>query len=137
MKLADLDFHVQDGILVARLEGEIDLSNVGEIRSALLREMRSDILGLVVDLTEVGYLDSTGIQVIFDVREHLNTRGHEMRLVVPEGSTISKILELVGAFSVVGIVSTEDSALAELSGEAVGTVDSAESYEDDANRGHG
>ena len=120
MKLADLDFQMQDGILVAHLEGEIDLSNVGEIRSSLLREMRNDLLGLVLDLTDVGYLDSTGVQVIYEVREHLNNRGHEMRLVVPEGSTISKILELVDAFSVVGIVPTVDSALAELSGESAG-----------------
>ena len=43
-----------------------------------------------------------------------------MRLVVPEGSVIARTLELVDASSVVGIVSTAESALAELSGEAVG-----------------
>jgi anti-anti-sigma factor len=78
--------------------------------------MRNDLLGLVLDLTGVGYLDSAGIQVIFALRESLEERGQEMRLVVPEDSIISKTLELVDAFSVVGVVRTAESGLAELSG---------------------
>ena len=77
--------------------------------------MSNDLLGLVVDLTDVGYLDSAGLRVIYQLREHLETRGQEMRLVVLEDSFISKTLELVDAFRVVGIVGTAESALAELS----------------------
>ena len=100
MRLADLDTKVRDGVLVASLEGELDLSNIGAIRSSVLREIGNELLGLVVDLTGVEYLDSAGIQALYELREHLAARGQEMRLVVPDDSVITK------------------SALAELSGGA-------------------
>jgi anti-anti-sigma factor len=116
MNLADLDMNVHDGLLLARVAGEIDLSNAGAIRSSLMREMSNDLLGLVLDLTDVEYLDSAGIRVIYELREDLATRGQEMRLVVPEGSLVSRTLELVDASSAVGYAPNADSALAELSG---------------------
>jgi anti-anti-sigma factor len=111
MRLADLGTEVRDGVLVARLEGELDLSNIREIRSSVLREMGNDLLGLVVDLSGVRYLDSAGIQVIYELREHLAARGQELRLVVPQDALIMKTLELVDAVSVVGIVGTAEAAL--------------------------
>jgi anti-anti-sigma factor len=116
MKLADLDMNVCDGLLLVHAAGEIDLSNAGAIRSSLMREMSNDLLGLVLDLTGVGYLDSAGIRVIYELREDLETRGLQMRLVVPEESPVSRTLELVDASSVVGYAPNVESALAELSG---------------------
>ena len=116
-----MDIEVRRETLVARIEGEVDLSNAVAIRSSLLREMRNDMLGLVLDLTDVGYLDSTGIRLIYDLREHLETRGQGMRLVVPEDSVIARTLDLVDASGVVGTVRTAESGLAELAGrEATG-----------------
>jgi anti-sigma B factor antagonist len=116
MRLANLDVDCRGGMLVASIGGEIDLSNAGAIRSALLREMHNELLGLVLDLTDVDYLDSTGIHIIYDLRDQLETRGQGMRLVVPEVSFIGRTLDLVDASSVVGIVRTAESGLAELSG---------------------
>jgi anti-anti-sigma factor len=84
---AKLEASISDGILVARLEGEIDLSNCRELRASLIREMSNSLMGLVIDLTDIGYLDSAGIRTIFELREDLDTRGQEMRLVVPRGLT--------------------------------------------------
>jgi anti-anti-sigma factor len=113
--IADLHTTVTDGVLVARVEGEIDLSNADKIRAALMQEMSNALLGLVFDLTEVEYLDSAGIRVIYSLNEDLGTRGQQMRLVVPDGSVISTVLELVDISSKVGTVRNPESALAELS----------------------
>jgi anti-anti-sigma factor len=115
MTVADLDVNVQGPILIAHLKGEIDLSNAGGVRSSLLREMRNDLLGLALDLSEVTYLDSAGIRVIYELRDDLQMRGQQMRLVVPDGSPVSTALELVDAFKVVGIVPDRETAVAELS----------------------
>jgi anti-anti-sigma factor len=112
---AKLEAGVSDGILVARLEGEIDLSNSRELRASLIREMNNSLLGLVMDLTDVTYLDSAGIRAIFELREDLDTRGQELRLVVPRGSIVATALDLVDASSAVGIFSDTESALAEVS----------------------
>jgi anti-anti-sigma factor len=112
---AILNASVRDGILVVRLEGEIDLSNSRELRAALLREMGNSLLGLVIDLTDVMYLDSSGIRAIFELREDLDTRGQEMRLVVPRSSIVATALDLVDASSAVGIVSDTEVAVDEVS----------------------
>jgi stage II sporulation protein AA (anti-sigma F factor antagonist) len=115
MRIADLETTARDGVMVARLEGEVDLSNAKEIQSSLVHEMSNTLLGLVIDLTEVVYLDSAGIRAIYELREDLETRGQEIRLVVREDSIVSKALELVGASDVVGIFSSPELASAELS----------------------
>jgi anti-anti-sigma factor len=112
---AILEASVRDGILVARLKGEIDLSNSRELRASLLREMNNSLLGLVLDLTDIMYLDSAGIRTIFELREDLDTRGQELRLVVPRDSIVAITLDLVDASSAVGIFPDSESALAEVS----------------------
>jgi anti-sigma B factor antagonist len=52
-----------DGVRVLRASGEIDMSNVDEFRSAL-GEVVADG-SCVVDLTDVEYLDSAGLAVLF------------------------------------------------------------------------
>jgi anti-anti-sigma factor len=115
MTIADLDVSVHDRVLVARLKGEVDLSNAGGIRTALFRQMSNEMLGLALDLSEVGYLDSAGIRVVYELRDDLETRGQQLRLVLQEGSHVSKALELVDAFKIVGIVPDCETAVAELS----------------------
>jgi anti-sigma B factor antagonist/stage II sporulation protein AA (anti-sigma F factor antagonist) len=110
-----LEASVRDGILVVRLEGEIDLSNSRELRASLLREMSNSLLGLIIDLTDVTYLDSAGIRAIFELREDLDTRGQEIRLVVPRTSIVATALDLVDARGSVGIFSDTEAALDEVS----------------------
>jgi anti-anti-sigma factor len=110
---ARLEASVSDGILVARMGGEIDLSNSREIRAPLIREMNNSLLGLVIDLTKVTYLDSAGIRTIFELREDLDTRGLELRLVVPRGSIVATALDLVDGGRAGGLFAGVESARGE------------------------
>ncbi|HWG14594.1 MAG TPA: STAS domain-containing protein [Streptosporangiaceae bacterium] len=51
-----------DGTAVLTATGEIDMSNAGQLQDALAQAGDGP---LVVDLTEVGYLDSAGLTVLF------------------------------------------------------------------------
>jgi len=51
---------------VARITGDIDLSNVEEWTATLEAAVPNHALGLVVDLSGVTYLDSTGIRLLSD-----------------------------------------------------------------------
>jgi anti-anti-sigma factor len=110
----ELRIETADGILVARLEGEIDLANADVVRSGLARAATNDILGAVIDLTETAYMDSAGINVLFQLRERLRVRGAEMRLVVPPGSGAHDALRYAGVLESVAICDSVDAALAEL-----------------------
>jgi anti-sigma B factor antagonist len=111
MALADLDIRTVGQGLVARLSGEIDLSNAGDLRAAIGRELTNQPLGLVLDLRAVDYLDSAGIQVVYDLRERLRERGQRLALVVGNDSPIAETLRIVDLPNVVAIAGTVDDAL--------------------------
>ena len=48
----------------------------------------------MLDLTEVTYLDSSGIHLLFDLGRRLAARRQALRLVVPESSPMRRVLEL-------------------------------------------
>ena len=108
MRIADLSIETRGPVVLARLSGDIDMSNVGQLRDELSRATRNDALGLVVDLSEVEYLDSAGIQLIHRLREGLRTHGQRMRLVIPPDSIIRGTLRLAGVDWNEEIVSSAD-----------------------------
>jgi anti-sigma B factor antagonist len=114
--LADIHFETVDNVVVARLEGEIDMSNADDLGAAITARVSSDALALVVDLAAVDYLDSAGIHVLFDLRERLTRRGQQIRLALTPDSPIAMALEYAGVRSTLGIAATVPDAIADLDG---------------------
>jgi anti-anti-sigma factor len=96
VQLADVEFEPNDHAVVARVTGEVDLSNAENLGSALLDSMPNREHGLILDLSAVAYLDSAGIQLIYQLRERLRTRGQGLRLVIPASSPSHDALRLAG-----------------------------------------
>jgi anti-anti-sigma factor len=111
LALADLTVETVGQVVVARPEGEIDMSNAGEMGDALKRQVANEALGLVIDLTGVSYLDSAAIQIIFELREGLRTRGQLIRIVVVPGSPAADALRVSGVPAAIGIDETVAAAL--------------------------
>jgi anti-sigma B factor antagonist len=95
-KLADLRVRVSGTTVVAALCGDIDLSNAGILRDELNRSISNDALGVILDLSEVTYLDSAGIHLVHRLREDLRAHGQRLKLVIPTGSMINETLRLAG-----------------------------------------
>lgn len=91
-----LALEVQGPVIYAKFRGEIDLANVHELREELIGVTPNDAVGIVFDLSEVDYLDSSGLRLIQLVREDLRVRGQRLQLVIPEGSVILDVLRLAG-----------------------------------------
>jgi anti-anti-sigma factor len=96
MPLADVEFESCEGAVVARLTGEIDLSNADRLGAALLDAMPNLEHALILDMSAVEYLDSAGIQLIYQLRERLRARGQTLRLVIPSSSPSHDALRLAG-----------------------------------------
>jgi anti-sigma B factor antagonist len=90
----------ESGVSVARLSGDVDISRAEPIKVALLRAIANDEFGLVIDMHEVTYLDSAGVNVLFEVAERLSGRQQRLMLVLPDDALIQRVLELVNAKSV-------------------------------------
>lgn len=86
---------------VVRLGGELDLYNAGSVREALNSACAQAPERLVVDLSEVEFLDSTALSVLIEARTKLNNR-RAFLLASPglETRRALKISGLDGHFSV-------------------------------------
>jgi anti-anti-sigma factor len=111
---ADVSFDTIGPVVVARLEGEIDMSNANELGAAITSRVPSDALAVVLDLGAVDYIDSAGIHVVYELRESLKRRGQEIRLVVPSESPIATTLQYADVPRAVGAADTVQAAIAEL-----------------------
>jgi anti-anti-sigma factor len=111
VSLCELTYRWHEDVLVARLEGEIDMSNADQLREALTIQMTNRARGLVLELSALTYIDSAGIHVAYDLRDDLSRRGQTLRLVVPDGSVVDETLRLADLHRTVGMRASLDEAL--------------------------
>ena len=52
--------------------------------------------GLVLDASQLGYLDSSGVRLLLSVAGRLSWRGQGFALASPEGSRCRRVLTLAG-----------------------------------------
>jgi anti-anti-sigma factor len=96
MTLGDVQLELRDSVLIARLTGEVDLSNARGIEEAIAIATPNHTMSVVVDLSQLDYLDSAGIQLLYRLREQLHVRGQDLRLVLPTDSPAADALKLAG-----------------------------------------
>ncbi|WP_331749992.1 STAS domain-containing protein (plasmid) [Streptomyces longwoodensis] len=88
-----------DGIRVLSLAGEIDHTNAETLRQAL------DVTGIprpriVVDLRQVTFMDSTGVNILIAAYQAVTAAEGWIRLAAP-APAISRVLQLVGVDSII------------------------------------
>jgi len=88
-------------LCIARISGEIDISNAQEVSESIGKAVPNGIPALVVDLTHTTYLDSAGVKLLFQLAERFRARRRKLRLVVPHESPIRAVLELTDLTSMV------------------------------------
>ena len=107
-----------EDVVVARLTGEIDLSNATDIADQLGAGVPNSALGLVVDLTATSYLDSSGVHLLFDLGERLARRQQQLRVVVPADAPIRRVLRIVNLDDSVPLLATVEEAEASIRSSA-------------------
>jgi anti-anti-sigma factor len=113
-ELSSVSIEGGDDVVVARVSGEIDLSNARAVGEELAAAVPNQALGLVIDLTGTQYLDSSGVSLVFDLAERLRRRQQQLRMVVPDGAPLLRVLKIVDAGGAVPIVPTVDDAVAQI-----------------------
>ena len=81
-----------DDVHVVTLHGELDLANAQRVRDALVEIAGSKV---VVDLTDLRFLDSSGIAALVGARKRIMSAGHQFELRGAQGM-VRRVLELTG-----------------------------------------
>lgn len=64
----------------AVLSGEIDFSNSPKVRDWLRAFCLGHTGGVILDLAAVGYIDSSGLAVLIEIRKQLKTENRTIRI---------------------------------------------------------
>ena len=83
MEILDVMSEDRDGLVRVALVGELDLSTVAKVQEELRRVEASSPATLVVDLSKLTFLDSTGLRCIVTADERARAEGR--RIVIVRG----------------------------------------------------
>jgi anti-anti-sigma factor len=90
----DVDTHRQGSTLVVVPRGEIDLATVDIVRDAVERDRQSGE-DIVLDLRDVGFMDTSGLRYVLELVDRAPREGFELRLV--RGPTaVQRVFEVSG-----------------------------------------
>ena len=84
----------RDGAVVVRLAGELDLYNAHAVREELLAAAERGPERLIVDLSGLTFIDSTGLGVLIEARTRLPNR--RAFLLAAPGLETRRALEISG-----------------------------------------
>jgi anti-anti-sigma factor len=96
-ELATLRIRERGAIVLATVEGEVDLSNSAALTTRLTSAVRNDATGLLLDLAELEFLDSSGVHMLYELAERLANRQQRLAVVLPPNRPPRRALELSGA----------------------------------------
>ncbi len=86
-------FSRNGGTAVVHLTGEIDMANAPALGRAIVRNVTS-AGAVLIDLTEVTFLDSAGVRLLDALVGDLDDHGVPIRFVVDKAGAAYKTLEL-------------------------------------------
>jgi anti-anti-sigma factor len=101
MTLARVDTSAENGSVRISLSGEIDLANVAAVEEEILAAVSGQLTAVSVDLTNLTYIDSAGIRLLFDLVSNLEKSHIVLVVITSFGSPTRRLIELSGLESFV------------------------------------
>jgi anti-anti-sigma factor len=83
MEILEVTTQDSGGHVTVSLKGELDLSSVGKVEEELERVEAEEPALLVLDLSRLSFLDSTGLRAVVTADERARSKGR--RLVIVRG----------------------------------------------------
>jgi anti-anti-sigma factor len=97
------DFEVQasicDGRHTLALRGELDLAVAAGLEATILGLCGEGATGIELDLSQLTFMDSTGLQAVLRAQELCAEHGQDF-LVTPGNGQVQRVLELTGTTNV-------------------------------------
>ncbi|MDQ6698220.1 MAG: STAS domain-containing protein [Actinomycetota bacterium] len=106
-----LDVSERDGWAVLAVGGEVDVATAPRLREKLIELVNGGHHRIVVDLSAVEFLDSTGLGVLVGALKRVRTHDGDLGLVCTE-SRVLKVFEITGLTKVFAMFASVDEAVA-------------------------
>ena len=106
-----LPVQITRGVPVVITPPEIDITNAGQLRAALLHAAARPGPALVVDMTGTRFCDSAGLHALIGAHKRAQAEGRQVRLATP-GAQVRRILALTALDRPIPVFTSLDEALA-------------------------
>lgn len=110
MNLTVTPRRVDDNTQALDLEGEVDVYTAPLLRQEIMDQVDAGVKNLLVNLSKVEYLDSTGLGILIGGVKRLKEQGGSLRLVGPS-ARITRIFEITGLNKIFDVYTSEAEAL--------------------------
>jgi anti-sigma B factor antagonist len=98
---------VRDGMLTVRvstgaeaetlaLAGELDLANAATLESELERAEAGGAETITIDMSELEFIDSTGIAILVAAHRRANADGEHLRFVRSRATGVQRVMDVTG-----------------------------------------
>jgi anti-anti-sigma factor len=97
------------GIALVEVEGELDLDGAPDLCAAIQDRARDHV---IVDLSGVGFCDSTGLKALIDAAREVAIGGGQLVAIVPEDGPVRRVIAMTGAAEFLAVSSDRERVLA-------------------------
>ena len=86
----------RDGVFFVSLAGDLDARGCPSVDAALSKAQRSGTERIVIDLTEVDFIDSSGIALLIAAMNDAQGRATQLGVVPSRSADVQRLIELCG-----------------------------------------
>ncbi|HEB12389.1 MAG TPA: anti-sigma factor antagonist [Actinobacteria bacterium] len=105
-----IDVEEQDGVMVLKLDGEVDVYTAPKLKSRLVDLVDQGKFKIVVDLEKVDFMDSSGLGVLVGGLKRVRSHEGAIALICTQ-ENILKIFRITGLVKVFPIFDDQDQAI--------------------------
>ena len=107
----NIDVKEQTGVFVITLSDRVDAFNVPPLREKMQALLNDSAVNFIVDLSNVTFLDSSGMASLVNLLKNARQSGGEVRLVNPSHVDVARTLSLTKFDRIFDIRSTVEDAI--------------------------
>ncbi|MGH3673434.1 MAG: STAS domain-containing protein [Pseudonocardiaceae bacterium] len=96
MTVAKVEASAENGTMSIAISGEIDLANAAAVEDEIRAAIAHQPSVVSVDLTDLDYMDSAGVRILFRLAFRLQSSRVVLELIVPVDSPTRRLIELSG-----------------------------------------
>jgi len=90
---------LQDGTANLSLRGELDLASAPQMEEGLAAAAKMNPARVLVDLTNLAFIDSTGLRLLLQADARAREHGYEL-VLRPGDPSVQRVFEVTGALDV-------------------------------------
>jgi len=109
-------------VLVAALNGELDLGSRPFVEEALRDGFPVEAAAIIIDLTEVSFLDSSAVEMLFALHEDIALSRRRMGVVLANDALPRRSIEIYDASGVLDLYPSRQEALTAVGRAAAGNL---------------